>query len=97
MTSNNDTTVFEIVRFIRQPLARVWKAWSEAEQLQHWWGPKGCTLEVGRFEFRPGGFCHYAMKFPEAPVMWGRFNYREIEAPRRLVWLNSFANEHCGI
>jgi len=29
--------------------------------------------------------------------MWGRFNYREIAAPERLVWLNSFANENCGI
>ena len=24
-------------------------------------GPKGCTLEIGRLEFRPGGFFHYAM------------------------------------
>lgn len=29
--------------------------------------------------------------------MWGRFNYREIAAPERLVWLNSFSNERCGI
>jgi uncharacterized protein YndB with AHSA1/START domain len=60
-------------------------------------GPKGCTLEIGRLEFRPGGFFHYAMNFPGMPAMWGRFNYREIAAPERIVWLNSFANERCGI
>ena len=29
--------------------------------------------------------------------MWGRFNYREIVASQRIVWLNSFSNEKCGI
>ena len=37
------------------------------------------------------------MRFANAPTMWGRFNYREIAAPERLVWLNSFANQRCGI
>ena len=96
MTPNNDAT-FTMTRQYKRPLAVVWKAWSEAEQLRHWWGPKGCTIEVGRFEFQPGGFFHYGMKFDGAPTMWGRFNYREIAAQQRLVLLDSFANEHCGI
>ena len=29
--------------------------------------------------------------------MWGRSNYREIVALERMVWLNSFSNEKCGI
>ena len=29
--------------------------------------------------------------------MVGRFNYREIVAGERIVWLNSFSNPHCGI
>lgn len=96
MTTNNQT-VFEITRQFKLPRTAVWKAWSEAAQLQHWWGPKGCTVQIARFEFWPGGFFHYAMKFDGAATMWGRFNYREIAAPERLVWLNSFANERCGI
>jgi len=48
-------------------------------------------------EFRPGGFFHYAMKFEGAPTMWGHFNYRQIVTPERIVWLNSFSNEKCGI
>ncbi|MBC7956657.1 MAG: SRPBCC domain-containing protein, partial [Cytophagales bacterium] len=86
-----------MTRVFKAPRSRVWQAWSDAEQLQHWWGPKGCTIKVGRMEFRPGGFFHYAMQFDGSPAMWGRFNYREIAPLERIVWLNSFANEHCGI
>jgi len=88
---------FEIKRVFKAPRKRVWKAWSEAEQLRHWWGPKGCSIEVSRFEFKPGGFFHYAMKFTGASTMWGRFNYRELVEGERIVWLNSFSNERCGI
>jgi uncharacterized protein YndB with AHSA1/START domain len=97
MRASNDQPAFAIVRQFKRPRAVVWKAWSDADHLKVWWGPKGCSLEVARFEFRPGGFFHYAMKFDHAPTMWGRFNYREISATERLVWLNSFANERCGI
>lgn len=97
MPASSDPPVFEITRQFRQPRPVVWQAWSDPEQLQRWWGPKGCAIQVARFEFRPGGFFHYAMKFDNSPPMWGRFNYREITAPGSLVWLNSFANERCGI
>ncbi len=48
-------------------------------------------------QFRPGGFFHYAMNYRDALATWGRFFYREIVAPRHIVWLNSFSNESCGI
>ena len=88
---------FTITRQYNKPLAVVWQAWSLAEQFGLWWGPQGCTLDVKRFEFRPGGFVHYAMNFDGAPTMWGRFNYREIVPQKSIVWLNSFSNENCGI
>jgi uncharacterized protein YndB with AHSA1/START domain len=97
MPADHDDTVFTITRQFKLPLAVVWQAWSEAERLQQWWGPKGCKLDVRRLEFRPGGFFHYAMNFDGAPAMWGRFNYREIVPQAKLVWLNSFSNERCGI
>lgn len=90
-------STFDIERVFKAPLDRVWKAWSERDQFAKWWGPKGCSLEVSLLEFRPGGFFHYAMRSKNAPGMWGRFNYREIVPQERIVWLNSFANEKCGI
>lgn len=97
MTASHAHTVFELTRRFDSPREAVWKAWSQADLLQQWWGPKGCTVSVLRLEFQPGGFFHYAMQFPGAPAMWGRFNYREIVPGERIVWLNSFANERGGI
>lgn len=65
--------------------------------MQTWWGPKGCSIKVANFEFRPGGFFHYAMQFSNGPQMWGRFLYPDIASQERIVWLNSFSNEGCGI
>lgn len=89
--------MFQMTRVFNASRNRIWKAWSEADQLGHWWGPKGCAIEIARLEFQLGGFFHYSMKFEGAPTLWGRFNYREIVEPERIVWLNSFANEKCGI
>lgn len=97
MSANKDSTAFVITRQYQLPLAVVWQAWTDPDRLRHWWGPQGCALDVLRFEFKEGGFFHYAMNFAGAAPMWGRFNYREIVERERLVWLNSFANERCGI
>ena len=97
MPANPSKTEFLITRRFQQPLARVWQAWSEAEQFQKWWGPKGCRIDLHRFEFRPGGFVHYAVDFPEGPAVWGRVAFRGVAPRERVVWLNSFSNERCGI
>jgi uncharacterized protein YndB with AHSA1/START domain len=89
--------VLTITRRFAAPRDIVWKSWSEAERIGRWWGPKGCVIEVKNFEFRPGGFFHYAMRFPGGEPMWGRFMYREISAPGQIAWLNSFSNSGCGI
>jgi uncharacterized protein YndB with AHSA1/START domain len=97
MANQNDGAAFEMTRDFDAPRDLVWKAWSEPARLQEWWGPKGCKVEVKKLEFRPGGFFHYVMSYSSGAEMWGRFMYREIEAPHRLVWLNSFSNPGCGI
>lgn len=92
-----DILQFELTRRFRHPRAVVWDAWSDGNKLQKWWGPKGCAVKALRFEFRPGGFFHYSMAFPGSAPMFGRFNFREVGAPERIVWLNSFANQDCGM
>ncbi|WP_277182314.1 SRPBCC domain-containing protein [Caballeronia sp. BR00000012568055] len=97
MQQSESPIVFELDRLLDAPRERVWAAWSQADALARWWGPQGCTVTSHRFEFRPGGFFHYAMTFAGLPSMWGRFMYREIVEGERIAWLNSFANEHGGI
>jgi len=88
---------FLIARTFSAPIDLMWKAWSEPQRIAQWWGPKGCELEVAKLEFRPGGGFHYGMKMPTGQTMWGRFVYREIEKPDRIVFVNSFSDEKGGV
>ena len=69
---------------------------TEADRLAQWWGPKGCKIEVLKFDLRPGGAFHYAMRFSAGKPMYGKFVYREIAAPERLVFINSFSDAEGG-
>ncbi len=87
-----------IVRVLKAPLARVWKAWTDAEQLAQWWGPKGFSMEVVALDLRPGGVFHYAMSAPSGGYgkMWGKFVFSEVLPQERLVYVNSFSDEKQG-
>ena len=86
-----------ITRVFDAPRKLVWKALTESDRLARWWGPTGFTMLVRTLDLRPGGVFHYAMRSPDGHIMWGRFLYRNIEAPTRLVFVNSFADEEGNI
>ncbi len=88
---------FSITRVVDAPRALVWKAFTEAERLARWWGPKGFTMGICKLDLRPGGVFHYRMRSPDGRDMWGKFVYREIAAPERLVFVNSFSDENEGV
>jgi uncharacterized protein YndB with AHSA1/START domain len=84
---------FVITRVLDAPRETVWKAWTEVERLKQWWGPKGFTVRVAKLDLRPGGIFHYCLRAPDGSDMWGKFVFREIVAPERLVFVNSFSDE----
>jgi uncharacterized protein YndB with AHSA1/START domain len=88
---------FVISRSYEAPREEMWKAWTEADRLAKWFSPKGTTTRIARFDLKPGGMCHYAMKGPEGPEMWGKAVYREIKKPDRLVSVISFSDESAGM
>jgi uncharacterized protein YndB with AHSA1/START domain len=40
---------------------------------------------------------HYQLRSPNGQEMWGRFVYREIVKPERMVYVASFSDAKCGI
>ena len=88
---------FVISRVFDAPRELVWKAFTEPERMKQWWGPKGFTVIASKMDLRPGGTYHYGMKAPDGSAMWGKFVYREIVAPERMVFINSFSDEAGGI
>ena len=75
---------FLFTREFDAPRDLVFKAWTERERLQEWWGPQGFGIRVAKLDLRPGGVFHYGMQTPDGREVWGRFAYREIAAPERL-------------
>jgi uncharacterized protein YndB with AHSA1/START domain len=87
---------FSISRTFDAPRELVWKAFTEAEQMKQWWGPKGATILHCKLDLRPGGIFHYRMRYMNHDI-WGKFVYREIDPPKRLVFVNSFSDEQGGV
>ncbi len=88
---------FVITHVFRAPRALVWDAWTKREHLAHWMGPKGTTIARSSLELRLGGIFHYGMQTPDGALMWGKWVFREIVPPERLVVVVSFSDENAGI
>lgn len=86
------TNEFVISRVFDAPRERVWRAWTEREQLMQWFGPQGYTMLHATLDLRPSGICHYALRSADGGEMWGKWTYREIVAPERLVLVSSFSD-----
>ena len=88
---------FVIARTFNAPREVVFDAFTKPEEMKKWWGPKGFTMLASKMDFKVGGFYHYGMRAPDGAPMWGKFVYREIVRPERIVFINSFSDENGGV
>ncbi len=90
----SDNIELVLTRTFDAPRALVWRLWTEAAHLEHWWGPAGFGMKVANLDFRVGGQFHYAMTPPgSSQAMWGLFRYDEIHPEDRLVFRSGFADD----
>jgi uncharacterized protein YndB with AHSA1/START domain len=92
-TTTTSGDEFVIARVFDASRDTVFAAFTEPERMKHWWGPKGFTVVKSEMDLRPGGIYHYGLKGPDGTIMWGKFVYREIARPERLVLVDSFSDE----
>lgn len=88
---------FAITRVFDASRDKVWQAWTEEERLKQWWSPPGFKTHTCKVDLRPGGVFHYGMTAPDGTEVWGRFVYREILPPEKLVFIVSFSNPQGGV
>jgi uncharacterized protein YndB with AHSA1/START domain len=88
---------FVISRTFDAPRDLVFEAFTDPERMKEWWGPKGFTVIHSKMDLRPGGIYHYGMRAPDGKTMWGKFVFREIVRPERIVFVNSFSDEAGGM
>ena len=60
-------------RELRGSIEDVWHSWTDAAQLEAWWGPEGWQTTVRALDVRPGGLWHFGMgPIGCAPEVWVR-------------------------
>jgi uncharacterized protein YndB with AHSA1/START domain len=99
MVSRVEGKVLFLEREFNAPRELVFQAFTQAEHLKHWWGPKGWTLPVCHVDFRVGGVWHYCMKCEDknqgdfyGMESWGKSVYREIIVPEKIVAVDYFSD-----
>lgn len=73
-------------RIIAAARERVFAACVDAEKLEEWWGLAGFTSSEIRLDPREGGRYRITMQPPDGEAFHLGGEFREVEAPRRLVY-----------
>ncbi|WP_438354625.1 SRPBCC family protein [Microbacterium sp. CJ88] len=71
---------------------RVWKAFTDPQQLQRFWGPPGYPSTFTAFDFTPGGIAHYTMTSPQGEASHGRWEFTRIDPGTSFEVLDAFAD-----
>ena len=85
-TVHDDDTVLTLTRTFAAPREAIFRAFTEAEILRTWWGPKGTTCPVAEIDARPGGRYRIEMHAPDGSVYVATGEFREVAPPERLVF-----------
>jgi uncharacterized protein YndB with AHSA1/START domain len=73
-------------RIIEAPPERLFRAWTEPEQLMKWWGPPPARCPQAEVDLRVGGKYRIANAFPDGSVIWISGEFESISPPRELIY-----------
>lgn len=95
---STETTKSNIVvtRLFDAPPERVWKAWSDPEQVKRWWGPDGFTCPLAELDFREGGTSLVCMRAPKefgGQDLYNTWTYTKIVPLQQIEYILHFADE----
>jgi uncharacterized protein YndB with AHSA1/START domain len=71
----------------------VFRAWTDPEQLKHWFAPDGCTIEYKYIDVQPGGRFHSCLRDPVHGECWVTGTYLEVSPPIKLVSTMQLSDE----
>ncbi|MGF7078778.1 SRPBCC family protein [Mucilaginibacter sp. UYCu711] len=82
-----------ITREFIAPVDKVWRAWTEAEQLDKWWAPKPWRAITKTMDFTVGGFWLYCMAGPTGEKAWCRVDFTAITPGQSFDATAAFCDE----
>ena len=83
-------------RTINASPERLFDAWTQPAQLQHWWGPPGVACTGAEVDLRVGGRYRVGNRFPDGTIVWISGQFERIERPRLLVYSWSLGTRQEG-
>lgn len=95
----NPQTDFATTRIFNAPPERIWRAWTDADQLKQWWGPLTFTCPVADMDVRRGGTSLVAMKAPPdfgGGTYYNTWTYTTVAPPHRLDFIARFSDERAA-
>lgn len=85
--THNAATDLVLERVVPVSPERIWRAWTEPEQLKQWFCPRPWKTTECEIDLRPGGIFRTVMQSPEGQDMdAGTGCYLEVVPNQRLVW-----------
>ena len=81
-------------RNIDVPVDLVWKAWTTAEHLKHWFCPKPWMVTECEIDLRPGGKFRTLMRGPEGEEFDNLGCYLEVVPNKKLVFTDTLLPDY---
>jgi uncharacterized protein YndB with AHSA1/START domain len=96
-SSTSSANPLKIERIFNAARERVWKAWTDPEEIKRWWGPKNFTAPIAKNDFCVEGRYLLDMRSPDGKDFWSTGIYKEIVQLERIKLNDSFADENGNI
>jgi uncharacterized protein YndB with AHSA1/START domain len=80
--------VIRVTRIFDAPREIVFRAYTDPDRVQVWWGPSGFTTTIHEMDVKTGGHWRFTMHGPDGTDYPNEVVYREVEAPVRLVYVH---------
>jgi uncharacterized protein YndB with AHSA1/START domain len=88
-----DNHTMTVVAEYDATVERVWQLYADPRQLERFWGPPTWPATVVDHDLSPGGRVTYVMSGPDGEKSGGYWQVLEVQAPRRFVVEDGFADD----
>jgi uncharacterized protein YndB with AHSA1/START domain len=83
-----------IERTFSTTLENLWRAYTEKEKMEKWFGPGDWPMTVDELDFRDGGYLKYHMTGPDGTKSYGWTEYILIDSLKSITSDDSFCDEN---
>ena len=90
---NLDKKELLITHLFDAPRDVVFGAWTNPEQLKHWYAPDGCTIEFKAIDIAQGGNFHSCIHDPVHGECWVKVTNLELIQDKKLVFSKVMSSE----